>query len=115
MKKRGSWHTAAKVSLLRNGRVTEAEEEMLTVQEYERIRRAYYVENKSIRQIEREFRHSYWTVRKALDASGPEPYQLSRPKVVFDSRSLSSMSPSLSVSPGMATVPASMIWKPAST
>jgi transposase len=81
MKKRGSWHRAAKVCLLRNGRATEAEEEMLTVQEYERIRRAYYIEKKSIRQIEREFRHSYWTVRKALDASGPEPYQLSRPKV----------------------------------
>ena len=81
MKKRGSQHKAAKVSLSRNGRVTEAEEEMLTVQEYERIRRAYYVEKKSMRQIEREFRHSYWTVCKALDASGPEPYQSRKAKV----------------------------------
>ena len=54
---------------------------MLTVQEYERIRRAYYIEKKSIRRIQREYRHSYWTVRKALDASEPEPYQLSRPRV----------------------------------
>ena len=54
---------------------------MLTVHDYERIRRAYYIEKKSIRQIGRELGHSYWTVRKALDASEPEPYQLSQPKV----------------------------------
>jgi transposase len=53
---------------------------MLTVHDYERIRRAYYVEKRSIRQIEREFGHSYWTVRKALDASAPEPYQLRKSK-----------------------------------
>ena len=56
------------------------EEEMLTVHNYERIRQAYYVEEKSIRQIGRELRHSYWTVIKALKASEPEAYQLSEAK-----------------------------------
>jgi transposase len=50
---------------------------MLTVNDYERIRIAYYVEGKSIRQIGREYGHGYWTVRKALDRSEPAPYQLS--------------------------------------
>ena len=45
---------------------------MLTVEKYERIRRAYYIEEKSIRQIERELGHSYWTVRKALDQLGTD-------------------------------------------
>lgn len=53
---------------------------MLTVNNYERIRIAYYVEGKSIRQIEREFGHGYWTVRKALDRSEPAPYQLREAK-----------------------------------
>jgi transposase len=54
---------------------------MLTVHDYERIRRAYYIDKKSIRQIGRELRHSYWTIRKALDTSAPEPYQLSKAKL----------------------------------
>ena len=54
---------------------------MLTVHNYERIRRAYYVEKKSIRQIGRELGHGYWTVRKALDASEPKRYHLSEAKV----------------------------------
>ena len=37
---------------------------MLTVHSYERIRHAYVVEGKSIRQIGREYGHGYWTVRK---------------------------------------------------
>jgi transposase len=53
---------------------------MLTVNDYERIRIAYYVEGKSIRQIGRENGHGYWTVRKALDRSEPTPYQLSEAK-----------------------------------
>ena len=43
---------------------------MLTVHDYERIRHAYYVEKKSIRQIGREYGHGYWTVRKALETVG---------------------------------------------
>ena len=53
---------------------------MLTVHDYERIRQAYYVEKKSIRQIGREYGHGYWMVRKALDQSEPKPYQLSQSK-----------------------------------
>ena len=52
----------------------ETEKEMLTVHDYERIRQAYYVEKKSIRQIGRETGHGYWTVRKALENSAPQPY-----------------------------------------
>jgi hypothetical protein len=44
---------------------------MLTVHHYERIRIAYEVEGKSIRQIGREYGHGYWTVRKALERSEP--------------------------------------------
>ena len=54
----------------------ETEKEMLTVHDYERIRQAYYVEKKSIRQIGRETGHGYWTVRKALANSAPQPYTL---------------------------------------
>ena len=79
MKKRGISIRSAKVRILQRD-ATEAEEEMLTVSDYERIRRAYYIEQKSIRQIEREYGHSYWTVRKALDQSEPQPYQLSQPR-----------------------------------
>lgn len=53
---------------------------MLTVHDYERIRHAYEVERKSIRQIGREYGHSYWTVRKALEQSEPQPYQRSEAK-----------------------------------
>jgi transposase len=53
---------------------------MLTVHDYERMRQAYYVEQKSIREIGREYGHGYWTVRKALSAPEPKPYQLSEAK-----------------------------------
>jgi transposase len=53
---------------------------MLTVHDYERIRQAYYVEKKSIRQIEREYGHGYWTVRKALERAEPPGYQLKAAK-----------------------------------
>ena len=49
--------------------------------DYERIRVAYEVEGKSIRQIGREYGHGYWTVRKALEQSEPQPYQLREAKV----------------------------------
>ena len=81
MRNRGTRTITAKVCRLRVNHAIEAEEEMLTVRDYERIRRAYYIEKKSMRQIERLFGHSYWTIRKALDSSEPEPYQLSNPKV----------------------------------
>lgn len=53
---------------------------MLKVNQYARIRVAHEIEGKSIRQIGREYGHGYWTVRKALEQSEPQPYQLSQAK-----------------------------------
>jgi len=40
---------------------------MIIVEEKEEIRRAYYINGKSIRQIHRETGHHRRTIRKALD------------------------------------------------
>ena len=48
--------------------------------DYEAIRRAYYLEKKSIRQIAREQHHSRKTIRKAIDKVQRQPYQLVHPK-----------------------------------
>ena len=53
---------------------------MLTVDQREQIRRAYYVEGKSIRQIAREGRRDRRTVRKALRDAGPPRYTLREPR-----------------------------------
>ena len=53
---------------------------MISVQRRERIRRAYYVEGKSMRQIASELRHSYWTVRDALGSAEAKRYTLQGPK-----------------------------------
>jgi hypothetical protein len=53
---------------------------MIKVEERETIRRAYYIEKKSIRQIARELHHSRDTVRKAIAAANPEPYTLQKPR-----------------------------------
>lgn len=49
---------------------------MIALERHEQIRRAYYVDEKSMRQIEQEMGHSYWTIRKALEQSVPAPYRL---------------------------------------
>jgi transposase len=49
---------------------------VLTVDQREGIRRAYYVDGKSIRQIAREGHHDRRTVRKALRDAGPPRYTL---------------------------------------
>lgn len=49
---------------------------MKTVEERERIRRAYYVEEKSMRQIASEMRHSYWTIRSAVADASEQRYTL---------------------------------------
>lgn len=59
---------------------TVAEEDMITVVDRERIRRAYYLEGKSMRQIAAEMKHGYWTIRKALASAEHQPYRLSQPK-----------------------------------
>ena len=53
---------------------------MISVERRERIRRAYYVEGKSMRQIASELRHSYWTVRDAIASAEPRRYTLQAPK-----------------------------------
>jgi transposase len=53
---------------------------MIKVDEKEHIRRAHYVEHKSVRQIARELGHSRGTVRKALASAEPEKYRLKRPR-----------------------------------
>ena len=49
---------------------------MLKVDKIERIRRAYYVEGKSMRQIEREYHHSWRTIKKALASAEEGQYNL---------------------------------------
>jgi transposase len=56
------------------------EEEMIKVDERERIRRAYYHEGKSIRGIAREMHHSRDTVRKAIASAEPETYTQRTPR-----------------------------------
>jgi len=53
---------------------------MITVIDRERIRRAYFVENKSIRAIAREFGHSRDTVRLALESAEAPTYTLHQPR-----------------------------------
>lgn len=58
---------------------------MIRVEENETIRRAYFIEGKSIRQISREHGHCRRTVRKAIQDAGPRSYTLrtSRPAPVL--------------------------------
>lgn len=53
---------------------------MLTVNQREEIRRAYFLEGKSIRRIAREGHHDRRTVRKAFQDGGPPSYTLYRPR-----------------------------------
>ena len=57
-----------------------AEGEMISVQQREKIRRAYFVEEKSIRQIARGLRCSRRTVRKAISSPESASYTLSAPR-----------------------------------
>ena len=53
---------------------------MLTVKEWEQIRRAYYVEQKSIREIARETGHARRTISRMIDAESPPTYRRRSPK-----------------------------------
>jgi transposase len=55
---------------------------MLTVEQSEAIRRAYFVEDKSVRAIARELHHGRRVIREVLAGDQPHPrrYRLSRPK-----------------------------------
>ena len=53
---------------------------MIKVDKIERIRRAYYVEGQSMRQIERELHHSWHTIKKALASAEAGSYSLKEPR-----------------------------------
>ena len=53
---------------------------MIKVDKIERIRRAYYVEGQSMRQIEREIHHSWRTIKKALASAEVGSYRLKEPR-----------------------------------
>ena len=53
---------------------------MITMEEREAIRRAFYLDRKSKRQIAREQGHSRKTIDKAVENLPPQPYRLSQPK-----------------------------------
>ena len=50
------------------------------MREWEKMRRAYYVERQSKRKIMREQRCSYETLEKALRDATPRPYTLQKPR-----------------------------------
>jgi transposase len=54
---------------------------VLHVDEKEQIRRDYFIEKKSIRQIARERRHDRRTVRDALHDAGPSHYKQTEPRL----------------------------------
>lgn len=53
---------------------------MKTVEDYEEIRRAYFIEGLSIRAIQRRLKHDRKTIRKAIVDPVPKPYQLEQAK-----------------------------------
>ncbi|MFN8463947.1 MAG: IS21 family transposase [Caldilineaceae bacterium] len=53
---------------------------MKTVEDYEAIRRAYFIEQLSIRAIRRELGYDRETIRKAITHAGPPGYQLKEPR-----------------------------------
>jgi transposase len=53
---------------------------MRTVEDYEEIRRAYFVENESIRAIHRKMGYDRETIRKAIVNAAPLGYQLKQPR-----------------------------------
>jgi IS30 family transposase len=53
---------------------------MLTVKDRAAIRRAFFIEEKSIREIARELHHSRKTIRKALASAEAETYTQTQPR-----------------------------------
>lgn len=53
---------------------------MKTVEDYEAIRRAFFLEGLSIRVINRNLGYDRETIRKAIVNPTPQPYQLSEPR-----------------------------------
>jgi len=53
---------------------------MKKVEDFEAIRRAYFVDKLSIREINRRFGYHRDTIRKAIANPGPQPYRLKKPR-----------------------------------
>lgn len=53
---------------------------MISVEDREKIRRAYFIDKQSLRQIARELRVARKTVRKAIQSAEPESYTLRAPR-----------------------------------
>ena len=53
---------------------------MISVEDREEIRRAYFIQDKSVRQIARELGHSRETVRKAIESAEPTAYTPKKPR-----------------------------------
>jgi len=53
---------------------------MISVEDREKIRRAYFVEHKGLREIARELHVARKTVRKAIDSAEAESYSMSQPR-----------------------------------
>jgi hypothetical protein len=49
---------------------------MIDVEQWEKVRRGYYVEGKSVRQLMRETGHSFRTIRRILAGNEPGRYVL---------------------------------------
>ena len=58
---------------------------MISVEDREKIRRAYFIDKKSLRQIARELHVARKTVRKAIESAEAETYKLSAPRPAPDS------------------------------
>jgi len=54
---------------------------MLTVRKWEQIRRAYYVKEKTIREIARETGHARRTVKRMVESDEPPRYRRRHPTV----------------------------------
>ncbi|HVP21173.1 MAG TPA: IS21 family transposase [Anaerolineaceae bacterium] len=54
---------------------------MKKVEDYESIRRAYFIDHLSIRAIHRQLRVDRETIRKAITNAAPQPYQLKKPRI----------------------------------
>ena len=53
---------------------------MRKVEDYERVRKAFFVEDLSIREISRKYQHSRKFIRKALSKPEPDGYHLTQPR-----------------------------------
>jgi transposase len=53
---------------------------MISVEKREQIRRAYFVESKTMRTIAKELRCSRDTIKKAITSPEGEPYTLTKPR-----------------------------------